>query len=700
MNENRSGLSGVLVSNGEDVVRTDSTGTYSLEAVPGVHSFVLLTVPNGHRATGSFYRALPEASSDIGFELETAPHRANTDFTMAQITDTHVRAEPFYRPQGAWLGPETGPTLTRDLRQLEREALPDFIVSTGDLTDWGTTAELRLFRDSIAPVRTPTYPVYGGHDGTEELNSQGGERGFAHVDGTSCVLNYQSILGPVYYSFDWGSRHFVVFSKEDSYFTLDDVERKERWLLNDLKHQPDRRETTLFMHTPPSTEFLDQLSRYNVTLMLYGHTHCGKVFTHGGITAAAPTPLCFGGYDTGPRGYVSVRFTEGGFEFEVSPQSSRPRGTTRPDRIPFGAVGGALSLRWQRALPGPTHRAELVSHRDDLLASVTDDSTRGRSGVYGIDADTGDDRWSIVTDSSVKNSVALDSSGLGAAVSIAGQLYGFQASSGEVVWRQKLPKHPDRWIYASPVLADGVVYAGARSGYGAYDLETGGRLWYSPLTVDLNFGDLVGDGRGSYPSPHVYGDLLILLQNGYALVALDRHDGSIAWEQPLEVTHYYATPALADNLIVSGGSYGHLAVLKVETGEIVWHKPVLDAQYPTNITIEGKRLYVSTNQGSVRCLDLESGRVHWDFQSGEDLLDMNPFRRGVRTVLARPVRYMGMLVVCGVDGGLHLLDADTGSVIGRTQFPAPITAAPADLDDGLCLATWDGRLYRFDDPHR
>ena len=699
IDENRSGVGGVHVSNGEDVVRTDSSGKYTLEADPAVHSFALLTVPNGYRAAGSFFRPLPATSGEVHFELETDPGRAAPSFTLAQVTDTHVRSEPFYRPQGAWLGPETGPALTRELRQLERETGSDLIVCTGDLTDWGTMAELNLFRDSIAPIQTPTFPVYGGHDGTEELTAQGGEReGFKYVESESCIRNYQTVLGPVHYSFDWGGRHFVVFSKEDSYFTLEDVGRKERWLLQDLELQPDGRETTLFMHTPPSVEFLDQLGRYNVTLLLYGHTHCSKMFTHGGITAATPTPLCFGGYDTGPRGYLAVKFAERGFDFETSPQVPVRHAANTPTVQARQAADDALRLRWERALPGRTHRAELVPHDGQLIASVTDDSSERKSGVYSIDAEDGQERWTLIADASIKNSVALGTEGIGAAVSIAGQIYGFKIGLGDVVWRQKLPRHPERSIYTRPEIADGIVYVGAKSGYGAYELETGKQLWYSPLTVSANFGDPVGEGWGSYPSPQAFGDLLLVLLNGRGLMALDRRSGATVWEQPLEVTHYYANPVLAGDLLVSGGSYDHLAVLSAETGDIVWQKPVLDAQYPTNLTVEGQRLYVSTNQGTVRCLDLESGERYWDFQSGDDLLDMNPFRRDVRTILARPVRYRDMLVVGGVDGVLYLLEAETGALISRTQFPAPITAAPAFLEDGYCVATWDGRLYRFEDP--
>ena len=252
LDERGNGVPWVSISNGEFVVRTDACGRYEIDAEPGSHSFITVSVPDTHRVAGAFYRRVPMTDTTIDFELHSTPERQYEEFTLAQITDTHVRTEPYYRPQGAWLGPETGPRLTSDLRQLERESTPDLVLATGDLTDIGTTAELEHFRNSIAPIKTPIRPVYGGHDGHVELEAQGGNRDkYEYVEGVSCIQNYQGVLGPVYYSFDWGGRHFVAFSKEDSYFTQADIARKDRWLIEDLSAQPDGRETVLFMpHSP------------------------------------------------------------------------------------------------------------------------------------------------------------------------------------------------------------------------------------------------------------------------------------------------------------------------------------------------------------------------------------------------------------------------------------------------------------------
>jgi len=695
-NESGEGIANVLVSNGERVVRTDAAGRYEIEAEPGVHSFVTVSVPDTHRIRENFYRRVPETDAALDFALQSAPERSNKKFTMAQITDTHVRTEPYYRPQGAWLGPETGPRLTNDLKQLEQESGADLVVATGDLTDIGTMDELKLFRDSIAPIETPMYPVYGGHDGHVELEAQGGDRNkYEYVEGVSCIQNYQEVLGPVYYSFDWGGRHFIAFSKEDSYFSKGDIARKDRWVIEDLSAQPEGRESVLYMHTPPPVEFLDLLGQYNVTLVLFGHTHCAKVFKYNNMVVGGPTPLCFGGYDGNSRGFRVVRFTEDGFKFDLVQQSARALPTERPIEVPVGDPDGVLKLLWEHELPAPTHRAAPVLHGHDLIYSVTDDNLRGHAGVYSVDSTSGQRNWHAETDSSVKNSVAVDKSGVGVATSIAGRVHGFDTESGRMIWEHDLPRYPGRWIYTKPAIADGVAYTGGKAGYGAYDVATGEQRWYTTLYTPIGSGDPAGDLWGAFPSPLVASNLLITLLAGRGIVALDRASGEIAWETPLEVTHYYASPVMADGLIVSGADFGQLAALDPETGAVAWQGDVLDAQYPTQVLVEGERMYVATNQGRVRCLGKYPREAFWSFQAGDDLLDMNPFRREVRSMWAAPVRYGDLLAASGVDGKLHMLNAETGAHVSSTQFPAPISAAPAVIDERLVVATWDGRLWAF-----
>ena len=54
-----------------------------------------------------------------------------------------------------------------------------------------------------------------------------------------------------------------------------------------------------------------------------------------------------------------------------------------------------------------------------------------------------------------------------------------------------------------------------------------------------------------------------------------------------------------------------------------------------------------------------------------------------------------LLVVGGIDGRLYMVNTETGDVVSRTDFPAPISAAPGVVDDRLNVATWNGQLWAF-----
>ena len=711
------GLENVRVSNGEHIVQTDADGRYALEVAPGDHRFVFVTVPDGYRLRGDFYRSTPGwtgSLSGVDFDLTPAPEGDGRTFTMAHISDTHVVLEGD-RPLGK--------VLAQDLQQLVGEAAPELIVVSGDLTDWGTLEELERFREAIGTITTPVLPMFGGHDGNHErfgdltveaLVALKQKRAWAKIEeilkareGTTFTRNYEQVLGPAYYSFDRGGRHFVLYPNEENFFSPADGKRKEDWLWADLALQPADREVVVFLHKPPSVAFLTALGRYPVRLVLHGHWHSSKVFVHGRIVVAATPALCFGGIDTRPRGYRLVKFREEGLQSELKPLR-RAGGASRPGdegQISLDEAGRSLRLLWTHQLPVGLHRAAPVRSGDRLLVSLADEGYPGRSGVMCIESRSGTQRWRMFTETSVKNSVALASpagsvNGAGewcAVVSVAGRVYVLETASGQILWQVDLPGFPERWIYASPVIADTMVYAGGKAGYGAYDLETGAQQWYTEIEG--------GDGWPCYASPQVCGDLLVALVQRRGLMALNRHNGTVVWERTLGVENPYAQPAVSGDLLVSGsdtpglhwfkGHPAHLAVLRVCTGEVVWHRPVLPSRYPTGLAVRDDRLYASTPDGEALCFDVHSGALVWRLRTGDDLMDMVPARREVRSILAAPVLYGDDLLVCGCDGCLYVLDAHTGARKRRTPLGSPITAAPCVTEDGFCVGTYDGRLYGF-----
>ncbi len=713
------GLENVSVSNGEHVVRTDADGRYALQVSPDAHRFVFVTVPDGYRPGEDFYRPTFGWTGDqrgVDFHLARLPEGDSEFFSMAHISDTHVVLDEDRTP---------GRMLSQDLRQLVREADPDLIVASGDLTDWGTLEELEQFRAAIESVSTPVLPMFGGHDGNQErfgdltvdeLVALKHRREYAKIEeilkqreGEPFTRNYEQVLGPPYTSFDRGRWHFVFYPNEDNFYPSTDRKRKEDWLWADLSQQPRDRRIVVFLHKPPSIPFLNALSRYRVELVMHGHWHSSKVFTRDGIVVAAVPPLCFGGLDTRPRGYRIVEFKVADFRFRLEPLSvgASPSGPSSNTSISLDDTGRTMRLVWTHQLPVGVHRAAPVCSGDRILMSLADEGCPAQNGVACLNAGSGALSWRVSTDTAVKNSVAIPppsaaadtGTDLCAAVSVAGRLYSMETESGRVRWKADLPGFPERWIYASPVIAGQTVYAGGKSGYGAYDLTTGEQRWHTSLEG--------GDGWPCYASPQVCGDLLILLVQRRGLLALDRHNGKVVWERTMGVENPYAQPLVDGGILVTGsgapvlhwygGEPAHMAALSISTGELMWDRPVLPSRYPTGLAIRGDRFYATTPDGEALCFNLHTGALQWRFGTGNDLMDMVPARRGVRSILAAPVFYKDRLLIGGGDGCLYVLNAETGARIGRAALGSPIAAAPCLTEHGFCVGTYDGRVYCFAD---
>ncbi len=680
---------GTLVSNGEDVVRADSEGRYVIEAEPGKHSFVFVTVPNAYRARDSFFQSLTAESSRIDFMLDSAPERRTAVFSLAHLSDTHLGTEQERVP--------TERLLTSDLRELADIESPDLIICTGDLTENGTLPELYLLRETIARTAAPFIPVWGGHDSASEYVEKG--------DGRDCTANFKKVLGPVCFSFDWGGRHFVAYAAEDEFIAPDDRDRKDRWLRADLAMKPKGQETVLLMHPPPTVELLELLTDHDVSLVLHGHTHISNVFTYRGITVASVTPTSFGGIDTNPRGYRMARFTEDGFELELK-ALGRGKSAAGP-KLDLGRPHSPNArLEWELELPGHLHRSEPVVKGGDLLVGLSDEHGRDAAGVYCISARTGEPRWHARTDSSVRNSVALGENGTAIALSTTGAVYGVDVTSGIVEWRSELPEFPSGRTATSPATVGGAVYAGAQFGYGAFALETGEQLWYTPFE---------GMNRPCYASPMVLDDTLAVHIPHKGIVGLRRDDGTVAWEQNVGVQFQYPSAISNGDKLVAAGDPGKLVALDFRSGDILWHRKAVEYAwapgtskyldgnleygypYPTSMVADGDRLYYATSGGSVVGFNLETGDVLWTHGSGNDLLDMTPHRRGLRSILARPVVVGDELIVCGIDGVVYVLDSASGENKRSIQLPAPIAAAPVVTEAGLCVGTWNGQLYCFSD---
>ena len=306
-----------------------------------------------------------------------------------------------------------------------------------------------------------------------------------------------------------------------------------------------------------------------------------------------------------------------------------------------------------------------------------------------------------------------------------GKITSFSADNGMRRWTSELDVRLTSGISGD----DGQIYVGDIDGVlHALDDQTGEPLWTAPGSSEIlvpasaSFGALIvrsTDGRVVSLDPET-GEVLwtvsntppALTLNGYSrplvlesgvllglddgrLLALDVNNGKPFWESVISVPSGRSeierlVDIDADIVVDDDGIYlanyqGKAARLEPAQGQIVWSVPMSAG---SGIAVRNQDLVVIDDQDGIHKLDKGSGQIIW---SNEEM----PGRR-----LSPPAfTKAGDIVVGDTEGYIHVIDIDTGAIIGRARLSdEAIIARPVSTEDAMFVQTTDGVVgaYRFD----
>ena len=200
---NEKGLSGVRVSNGQDVVQTDANGQYSLTVSDDTILFVIkprgFMTPVDENHLPKFYyihkpHGSPEGLKYAGIE-PTGPLPESIDFPLIEQPEADTFKVLVFG--------DTQPNNMQEIEWLAHDVIEEVIgidavfgLSLGDLVG----DNLNLFRplnEVMATVGIPWYNVYGNHD----MNRLATDDRYADE-------TFERVYGPTCYSYDWGPRPF------------------------------------------------------------------------------------------------------------------------------------------------------------------------------------------------------------------------------------------------------------------------------------------------------------------------------------------------------------------------------------------------------------------------------------------------------------------------------------------------------------
>lgn len=683
----------VLVSDGLNVVKTSARGEYTLPGHAKMR-FLFVTVPSGYKTTSHYH---PVGEGKDGYDFALQPYDAHIGDGGAhhfiQISDTEISTAT---GEEEWVA---------DLRAYASNEQAAFIVHTGDICyEKGLKAHKPMMNSGNMDI--PVHYCIGNHD---------------LVKGKYGEELFESLYGPVYYSFDTGNTHYIVtpmwggdyrpsYTKEDVY----------HWLKNDLAQIPEGKPIVIFNHDYLTTgeryvfsagkgKEID-LEAHNLKAWLYGHWHINHITRHGKVLAICTSTLARGGIDHATAAFRSIRVDRNGDihsdlrytyidkkieiasvyneQTPVSPEGKLPVSVnaystvsdTRKvtynlkagDRtIASGTLAPQTDFNWYaEAQLADRYQGETLTLKATAHFANGETAVCERYFTYTADQPEGnpDTNWSTLAGNARHTGISADSLKLPLTLA-------WVRNTGSNIYM------------ASPVVYNGCVYTAT------VDENATGKA----SVVALNGKD--GSIRWTYPTRSsvknsiAETDGILFAQDvaGY-LYALDTADGRLLWEKKLDVAR---VPELEDGLTASGGrvfagSGKGLCALNARTGELIWQNKSWSQREGTTATLslsaDGGQLIGGVQWGAMYANDAHTGKLLWSRSEN-----------GIRNRASSPAMHDNIMYFLS-QNALFALSPGSGDILFRKPLPysVDVTSTPLVTPDEIIFGTAAEGLVALD----
>ncbi|UCC77653.1 MAG: PQQ-binding-like beta-propeller repeat protein [Anaerolineales bacterium] len=630
------GVPDVLVSDGESVVTTDQMGHFVLPHGNRDHP-VFLSTPAGYQPVGDFFQHAGEHGS-VSFRLAQAPERTVSAHTFIVLADYQWEPDDSMRAVFSHI--------------IDDPAGAQFIVHVGDLFYMMEGAPVGVarryyetYRSVVAEFDIPIYNLIGNHDLVNGPPVSPEMPEFA--EGL-----YEEVLGPTYYSFDWGEVHYVVLNPfciigKTQHLRITD--RQLRWLRNDLAHQPDAKPVILFTHSSPiqwenEDALLSVLGGREVLACFVGDWHRDAVFQCPG--EPFPTIVTVGplenmlwlpsGYRVvevyGREVYHTYRLLHGLAEIHIE----------RP--APGSRVSGVADLLITEHIRSDQRPTPAYSGDGRLWTPLQPEPLPGER-TAGCDAAWAKWRARVCVQEDTTLTIrASDSAPPSEWVELP-----LRAAPSPVVWRRTVSQSGDMLWRSQPAASIGLVILGEDTGVRAFRGTDGHTVWEHREPARW------------LGTPLMLEDRVIVTSWEGTVLALSLADGRPLWRASQACAIPPSPPALADGCVVVGGMKrdgiwdGSLTCFDLDSGNTRWSYRYDHPYFSTPLHVEG-RLWASCGD-VVRCLEAASGEEIWSYRPEH-------FSLYGRMVLAR-----GQLYAPDIDGWTYVLDPETGTLLCRQLLP-------------------------------
>lgn len=594
----------------------------------------------------------------------------DTLFRFALVTDTHV---------GVQTGQED---LERTIADINNQPDLEFVIFSGDVTEFGTDDELKLAKSIISRLNKPWYIIPGNHDtkwsesGCNSFRTIFGNETFSFVHkgywfiGTNCGPNMRMGPGQV-------PRENLV------------------WLDAQLKEKKTAALPIIYINHYPQDEglnnwfdVLDRLRHRDVKVMLCGHGHANKAYNWEG----KPGVMCrsnlrakadVGGYNRISVTKNTISFNERRPGVQTLPAwhqvalegHSWLNNPTRPSYT-VNDTFPAVKVKWMVEETGDMGSAVAINGNQVIY-------TNTNGAISAVQLNNGKKQWSFPTGGKIY-ATPLVAGAYVVVPSTDGFVYCLHTRNGKLLWKQPTGKA----IVASAALYNNMaIIAGSDGHCRAWHIPTGRQRW--------DFDSVKGFVE---TRPLVYGSTVYFGSWGNQFYALDAETGALRWRWSNGATNRMFSPAACWPVAAQGKTWivspdRYMTVLDTASGRQVWRFQD-SANYvreSLGIAADGSRVYAKTMQGHVIALNAAG--------TERELLWKSPVALGYEICPSPINEYNGVVYVAGQSGVVTALSAKDGSRLWQHKFSNCLVNTVQPVNEQTVIASsMDGKLICLEVP--
>lgn len=590
-------------------------------------------------------------------------------FKFAHVTDTHV---------GGATGAEDLRRTVKDLNTLKDI---DFVILSGDITEFGADQELKLAKRILDSLQLPWYVIPGNHDGNWSENG---------------ANTFRTVFGGETFFFKHKGYQFIgTNSGPNMRMSPGQIPRENLvWMDSVFAANPDRQTPLIYINHYPQDSSLnnwfDALKRVktrNVQLAFCGHGHANKAYDWEGIPGVMGRSnlranKAVGGYNivTIGDGKASYQERNPGVGTQEKPWLEVPLFDHHYDKE--AAVYPRPSYAVNEKYTGAVHVNWTFEDASDIGAGLTIDKnkviTSNTAGdIFALDLKSGKKLWSYRTGGKVYSTPAVWK-GVVVAGSSDHFIYAVDAENGKLLWKVKT----DKAVLGSPLIQDGIAFIGGSDGkFRALDVKTGNLRW--------SFDQVKGFVS---TLPTYYLGNIIFGSWGNGFYALDAKTGKLSWEwnnghANRMFSAAACNPVGVNNRIFVVAPDRFMTALDARNGAVIWRekKDTIRVRESMGLAVNKKQVYVKTMDGDLLGISSSDDKMDVIWKAKLKL----PYELTPSAIKTN----RKLVFVPSHSGLLSAVDAKTGAVIWQYKISnGMVNPVAINGNNEVVASTMDGKI--------